>query len=63
METDKAYYSRRAAEERVAAFKAPDRRAHQAHLELATRYDDFITAITQRGGYLGLDYPKSVTAG
>jgi hypothetical protein len=55
METDKAYYSRRAAEERVAALKAPDRRAHQAHLELAARYDDCIAGITQQGSYFGLD--------
>jgi hypothetical protein len=34
------YYSKRAAEERLAADRATDRRAAQAHSELARRFED-----------------------
>jgi hypothetical protein len=40
MELDKAYFSRRAQEERIAATKATHRGAREAHLDLAGRYED-----------------------
>ena len=36
---DREYFRRRAAEERVAAMKAPHPAARRAHVELAERYD------------------------
>jgi hypothetical protein len=45
MEGDATYFSRRASEERLAAMKAADPRARQAHLQLAQSYDDRASAI------------------
>ena len=47
MDRDSDYFSRRAAEEREAAMKAPHPTARQAHVELAQRYDELATAITR----------------
>lgn len=44
MEGDTVYFARRAQEERVAAMKAPNQRARQAHLEMADRYDGLASA-------------------
>ena len=45
MDGDSFYFSRRGSEERLAATKAVDPRARQAHLELASRYDELAAAI------------------
>ena len=48
MEGDSLYFGRRAAEERAAAMKAAHPGARQAHLELATRYDDLAAALAAK---------------
>ena len=48
METDFAYFDRRAREEREAAMKAPHPEARKAHLEMAGRYDELASAIETR---------------
>lgn len=55
MESDSAYFARRAANERVAAMKAAHPTARQAHLELAKRYDELARAIaaTELGDGVG----------
>ena len=45
METDVAYFSRRASEERAAATQAAHPAARQAHLEMARRYEEMASAI------------------
>lgn len=45
MEGDSRYFSRRASEERVAAMAAADPRARNAHLQMASRYDELASAI------------------
>jgi hypothetical protein len=45
MESDVTYFSRRASEERQAAEHAGHPKAREAHLELASRYDEMATAI------------------
>jgi hypothetical protein len=40
METDRAYFRRRASEEHAAALKASDDRVRKAHRELAKGYDE-----------------------
>jgi hypothetical protein len=45
METDAAYFARRAREERTAAMKAPHPEARKAHLEMAGRYGELASAI------------------
>jgi hypothetical protein len=55
MESDKAFFRRRAEQERVAAGNVAHAAARMAHLALADRYDDLAHAITAREYYLGLD--------
>ena len=45
METQRTYYARRAAAERLAAEQSADARARHAHLDLAARFDLLATAI------------------
>ena len=45
METDLAYFIRRAAEERGAATRATHPTARAAHVEMAERYEDMARAI------------------
>jgi hypothetical protein len=45
MESDAAFFTRRAREERFAATKAEHPRARKAHLEMAARYADLASAI------------------
>lgn len=45
MESDRAYFSRRAAEERAAAEEASASEARKAHLELAFRYEEMASAL------------------
>ena len=45
MEGDANYFTRRASEERLAAMKAADARARQAHLKLAESYAERAGAI------------------
>jgi hypothetical protein len=52
-EGDGIYFGRRASEERVAAMKSPHPQARKAHLEMANRYDDLATAISEREHVLG----------
>jgi len=47
MEGDVNYFIRRASEERQAAMKAPHPAARQAHLKMATRYDELANGIAQ----------------
>jgi hypothetical protein len=44
MSSDKQYFARRAAEERLAAERAISQSAREAHLELAARYDQAAAA-------------------
>lgn len=45
MESDSAFFTRRAREEMLAASKADHPRAREAHLQLAARYSDLARAI------------------
>ena len=53
MESDAAYFGRRANAERVAAMKAADPRARKAHLDMAERYDELAKAIASHERLLG----------
>ena len=55
MESDTSYFGRRAAEERRAAMQASHPGVRQAHLDMAQRYDDLVTAIGARDRQLGLE--------
>jgi hypothetical protein len=55
MESDVIYFSRRAGEERQAAMRAEHPGVRQAHLDMAQRYDDLVSAIATRDRQLGLD--------
>jgi hypothetical protein len=48
MESDATYFRRRALEERLAAVKADNPNARQAHRELAARYDDLARGIDRQ---------------
>jgi hypothetical protein len=48
MESDAAFFTRRAREERFAATKAEHPVARKAHLEMAARYIDLASAIEGR---------------
>ena len=48
MESDAAFFTRRAREERFAATKAEHPKARKAHLEMAARYADLASAIEGR---------------
>jgi hypothetical protein len=54
METDVVYFARRALEERLAATTATHELARQSHLEMAERYEELASAITERERNLGL---------
>lgn len=45
MESDAAFFSRRAREEKLAASRADHPRARRAHLEMSARYTDLARAI------------------
>jgi len=55
MESDVLYFGRRAGEERRAALQAAHPGVRQAHLDMAQRYDDLVSAIAARERVLGLD--------
>ena len=55
MESDTAYFARRASEERTAALQARTGIARKAHLELADRYEDLVRSITARDQQFSLD--------
>lgn len=55
MESDAVYFGRRAAQERQAATKARHAAACQAHLDIASRYDDLIAGIAAHERKHGLD--------
>lgn len=48
MESDLAYFRRRASDERSAALQARDAAAREAHVQLAERYEDLVRAIAER---------------
>jgi hypothetical protein len=55
MESDKAYFMRRAADERALAAQATHDIAEKAHSEMASRYEDLAVAIARREYALGID--------
>lgn len=59
MDTDTAYFRRRASEERTAALQARDRRVRAAHLQLAQRYEDLVRGIVRYEQFLGLNSAKA----
>lgn len=54
MESDSEYFGRRAAQETVAADKAPNAQARTAHLEMAERYRDIAVSIEKNERRLGV---------
>jgi len=46
MKGDAAYFVERAKQERTAAMRAAKLEAREAHLELARRYDELVSALT-----------------
>jgi hypothetical protein len=56
MESDAIYFNRRANEERIAAMKAVHQTARRAHLEMAERYDELVSAIVSRDRQFDPDF-------
>jgi tRNA (Thr-GGU) A37 N-methylase len=54
MESDIAYFRRRASEERTAALAAVDKRAREAHVQLAERYEDIVRGIAHYDEFVAL---------
>ena len=54
MESDVAYFRRRASDERTAALAARRKDAREAHTALAERYEDLVRAICERERLLQL---------
>lgn len=54
MESDVAYFRRRASDERTAALAAREKAAREAHTALAERYEDLVRAICERESLLQL---------
>ena len=50
MESDAAFFTRRAREERLAATRADHPQARKAHLQMAARYSDLAHAIEGKPG-------------
>lgn len=48
MESDVAYFRRRASDERTAALAARHKDAREAHTAMAERYEDLVRAICER---------------
>ncbi len=59
MDTDTAYFRRRASEERTAALQARDWPVRAAHLEMAQRYEDLVRGIVRYEKFLGLNSAKA----
>jgi hypothetical protein len=55
MEGDRAYFGRRAIEERIAAMKSAHPNVRKTHLDMAARYEELAQAISAREKALGLD--------
>ncbi len=55
MDSDVAYFARRASDERAAAIQAELPEARKTHLDMAERYEDLVSAITSRDRHLALD--------
>jgi hypothetical protein len=62
METDSAYFSRRASEERRAAMQCVDPRAREAHLALVERYQNLADEISTHERSLGLSMANGRSA-
>ena len=60
METDRAYFVRRASEEREAALTSSGK-VQAAHLEMAFRYEDLASAIAMREYALEAGNPPAQT--
>lgn len=54
MESDFAYFARRAEEERSAAAEAAHPEAQQRHVEMAERYEDLVRGIAMSHREMGL---------
>ena len=54
MESDIAYFRRRASDERSAALQARDPRAREAHVQMAERYEDLVRGMARYDEHLGL---------
>jgi hypothetical protein len=59
MERDAEYLRRRADQERDLATKAAHPQARAAHLELASRFDEFAAAVVKRDRHLGIDLAEA----
>jgi hypothetical protein len=59
METDTAYFRRRASQERTSALQTRDRRVRAAHLEMAQRYEDLVRSIVRYERFLGPNAEKA----
>lgn len=54
MESDLAYFRRRASEERTASLQARHPEARRAHIQLAERYEDLVRAMNATEELLGI---------
>ena len=61
MESDIAYFRRRAGEEKIAAADADNRKAFQAHIALAGRYEELALAIETQARDCGLEVDSEVS--
>jgi hypothetical protein len=53
MKSDQAYFADRAKQERAAAMRAVSLSAREAHLELASRYDDLVDGLIAHDPQVG----------
>jgi hypothetical protein len=53
LETDQAYFTRRASDERTAAISTRDAKARKSHIELADRYGGLVRGIVGHQRLLG----------
>ena len=54
MDSDQAYFTRRASEERTAALQARNRAARRSHTQMAERYEELVRALVAEQRRLGL---------
>jgi hypothetical protein len=53
MKSDQVYFAERAKQERAAAMRAVSLSAREAHLELASRYDDLVNGMLAHDRQVG----------
>jgi hypothetical protein len=56
MESDAAYFRRRAREERIAAAKTASSQTSRDHLDLAVRYEELAAAIETQAREMGIEF-------